>query len=866
MNIKQLLRKIVLKIRGEIEAVDADLQSAKRDISGLQSGKANKSETYTKTETDSLLSSKADKSDVSEVDIDLEGTGTIVSIPENATGYGTIEKMGGKSYKSENLLVLEDKEETTTNGITYSIKNGVITLNGTASSNFTIYLNLQKEVYLNGSYTICSFNLTSNRIDLYFNLKSGGYTAIYQLNVKTSQTITYTDILNRISLFLVSGSTYDLTINFMLVEGSTAPTEFSQGFEGIKIEYPTNVKVVGRNLLPNSSNLTASSSRAIEEDVYLIPETYTFKYSGGTFNGRFTLSVDYIDGTRETLTDGTLISSYFTFKSSKTIIKIYSYVNYVENINAMLNYGDTALPYTPYTEHNLPQTNIINYVSTQLQTNHSWTQENASKWLGLGVGNDSNIINYANNKGIVKYSIIDMGTLNWTSVGGHYYSSEIANLIFFNGGDYDKFNGLCSSLNIDTMNNVYNNNVANSIAIQPSNKFLWANSTTTPTGLLIYELATPIEIDLSSLETEEHFECESNGSIIHDNIANYKYSFPVSLKGQVELNFEHDKEQQRDIDNLKKEIDLKANDSELNKSLYNLGTFDTISGNVITRQTGYYIFTGNENWTLLNTSDNYLKAYVYFNNSYLKVAASELPNAISNYFNFVIQTNYNQASNHLWLDATSDNSNNIGISISTSLLSSDDLLGLKSYLSQHNLILQYKLATSYTEEIIEGQPLITLDQQGSQWLRSEWEKGLNLWDEQWELGKLVNGVKTDSVNQIRSVNPIYVDDNTQYFINKLNYSNMACYSANNQYLGNATYQLVQNKGYIITTLENTAYVMFDMGVNYGTTYNHDIMLNKGTKPLPYQEYNGSIVREKQIEELKNEINSLKERIAQLESK
>ena len=72
--------------------------------------------------------------------------------------------------------------------------------------------------------------------------------------------------------------------------------------------------------------------------------------------------------------------------------------------------------------------------------------------------------------------------------------------------------------------------------------------------MLIYELATPIEIDLSSLETEEHFECESNGSIIHDNLANYKYSFPVSLKGQVELNFEHDKEQQRDIDSLKKEI------------------------------------------------------------------------------------------------------------------------------------------------------------------------------------------------------------------------------------------------------------------------------------------------------------------------
>ena len=47
--------------------------------------------------------------------------------------------MSGKSYKSENLIVLNDVAETAKNGITYSIKNGVITLNGTSTNNINLF-------------------------------------------------------------------------------------------------------------------------------------------------------------------------------------------------------------------------------------------------------------------------------------------------------------------------------------------------------------------------------------------------------------------------------------------------------------------------------------------------------------------------------------------------------------------------------------------------------------------------------------------------------------------------------------------------------------------------------------------------------
>jgi len=52
----------------------------------------------------------------------------------------------------------------------------------------------------------------------------------------------------------------------------------------------------------------------------------------------------------------------------------------------------------------------------------------------------------------------------------------------------------------------------------------------------------------------------------------------------------------------------------------------------------------------------------------------------------------------------------------------------KAYLQAHNVVLCYKTATSYTEKVLKNQPLSTLDQNGENWLRGEYEKTLNLFD------------------------------------------------------------------------------------------------------------------------------------------
>ena len=542
----------------------------------------------------SALDLKADKKDVSEVDINLEGTSTTASIPENTTGYGSIVELGGKSYKSENLIVLNDVVETTTNGITYSIKDGVITLNGTSSSFTTI--NLSEPLILNGDYVLNYFNnFDTSKANLRFTSDLHGN--FYPTNriIKFSTTNTQTDI---ITLNIAGDVTFtNAIIKPMLVRGSTAPSEFKQGFEGIKTEYPTNVKVVGTNLL-NIADKAETTTNGI---------TYTIKNGVITLNGTANEAVIIplilnitLDGTFYSFTFGRTDNVYVLFynidtggwfDTNKSFVSnnITWYIRLdVKNGTTLNNYKvypmlvkGTTPPTTfkTYTEQNLPQTKIINYVSNELQKNHSWTSQNANKWLGLGVS-DSNIIDYDNKKAIVKYSIVDLGTLNWT-----YRSSD--GLYGANLSDSKAYstdivaNAICSRFEIVSRNNMVDktfsiNNEKSLCAFNTS----YTNATDFKTAMsgimLIYELATPIEIDISEIESEAHFGCESNGTIIHNSITNYKYSFPVSLKGQVELNFEHDKEQQRDIDTLYSQI------NSINETIGNISAIlDNINGEVI---------------------------------------------------------------------------------------------------------------------------------------------------------------------------------------------------------------------------------------------------------------------------------------------
>lgn len=109
--------------------------------------------------------------------------------------------------------------------------------------------------------------------------------------------------------------------------------------------------------------------------------------------------------------------------------------------------------------------------------------------------------------------------------------------------------------------------------------------------------------------------------------------------------------------------------------------------------------------------------------------------------------------------------------------------------------------------------------------------GVNIWDEEWELGSLNNstGEKVSSSSSIRSKNFIPVRPNTQYY-----FPNLDGY----------VLQYDQNKGYIgILANRNTKptdatcyYLMFRLSTNYGTVYKNDYSINYPATVTEYEPY------------------------------
>lgn len=189
------------------------------------------------------------------------------TVPTNAEQYATVNKVGGMSYKSNNLLVLDDVAETTTNGITYSVKDGVITLNGTATKNMSLYyfvkellktpinsLTYNNTVFITGkkSETIIDLFVALYDGTSYSTQPVGAITNNVNENTTYSKSFTYSgnNYLRGFSMYVRNGTIFtNYQIRPMLVSGSTVPNKWENGFKGLRNAVTNKVKVIGVNLL-----------------------------------------------------------------------------------------------------------------------------------------------------------------------------------------------------------------------------------------------------------------------------------------------------------------------------------------------------------------------------------------------------------------------------------------------------------------------------------------------------------------------------------------------------------------------------------------------------------------------------------------
>lgn len=301
--------------------------------------------------------------------------------------------------------------------------------------------------------------------------------------------------------------------------------------------------------------------------------------------------------------------------------------------------------------------------------------------------------------------------------------------------------------------------------------------------------------------------------------------------------------------------------SDTLKNSYHLGAFDSVSGNVITRQTGYLIVRGDSfSWSADTPYSNFYGIYkggalkdvisvaqgatenqilVYGNNGYVGIERSNITNVDKG---VCIQPGSDVARTYLMFRDTSTSSK-------------EELI---AKLNANPVEIQYKLATSYTEEIIEGQPLTTLDQAGSQWLRNEWEKGLNLFDAlkvkngssdgtypvanySLDVG-IVNITNNGGVVYNRVSLKLYLSSGSYHFRANVSNTTRFVFIDNNEsiIIDDENYTNGKEESFNITT-DGTYYIY--LYAKTGSCLWSNIILNKGAHAYPYQEYKGSIVRQ-----------------------
>ena len=114
--------------------------------------------------------------------------------------------------------------------------------------------------------------------------------------------------------------------------------------------------------------------------------------------------------------------------------------------------------------------------------------------------------------------------------------------------------------------------------------------------------------------------------------------------------------------------------------------------------------------------------------------------------------------------------------------------------------------------------------------------GVNIWNEQWELGTFFNGHLIPSTTRIRNKYPIPVKPNTTYYLKS---PAVACYVMQVDKDSNWTQYYSAQVNLTFTTKPWAKYIYFTTVETYGTTYNNDISINYPSSDTQYHSYVGN---------------------------
>ena len=208
-----------------------------------------------------------------------------------------LKKIGGMTYKNENLIVLDDVAETTVKGVTYSIKDGVISLNGTPTSANNLWIPLKKSiskgtvsyrVFASGSFA--GHNGEVNKYSgIFIGKAENDYTNRFNTYVNDAgKTVTVDYDMGYLFIYWATGYSFTNAIfKPMLVSGSVIPDEYEPylGFDGLANASVSSIVSEGNNLLDDSKLIIRGSDYTISDDGYISSECSA--WNGKCFNSQY---------------------------------------------------------------------------------------------------------------------------------------------------------------------------------------------------------------------------------------------------------------------------------------------------------------------------------------------------------------------------------------------------------------------------------------------------------------------------------------------------------------------------------------------------------------------------------------------------
>ena len=180
-----------------------------------------------------------------------------------------------------------------------------------------------------------------------------------------------------------------------------------------------------------------------------------------------------------------------------------------------------------------------------------------------------------------------------------------------------------------------------------------------------------------------------------------------------------------------------------------------------------------------------------------------------------------------------------------------------NFFSTHEIIVDYKLNFSYQETVIKNRPISQLDQDGESWVKSEYEKGLNLFNiNAVSNNLLVSHTSTQFKTHLTSTSDFYkypFKENTAYtfscdYITEVASSNLRMYfvysDGSNDIILDGIYSAVSNTKYNSSVTSNPSKTIVSIGITYGSSYGggsltiFNPMLVEGPVRKPFVEYSG----------------------------